>query len=139
MKGISSHDINNLYLEKIFTIASQFGDVPIIICGDFQDDPDTFPSVQHAKHCEQWSDPLSKHSDDGTSCRPITYSRDSNFVDPTDNFSSIDGFCSFVLPCQPFHLLRCCIQKLVNIARSEQPLNGNVSFKRVIPWLSLQC
>ena len=28
MNGISSHDINNLYLEKIFTIASQFGDVP---------------------------------------------------------------------------------------------------------------
>ena len=91
MNGISSHDINNLFLEKLFTIASQFGEIPVLICGDFQDDPDTFPSVQHAKNFDGWSDPISGVNDDGTPTRPITYSRDSNFDTPVDNYSTIDG------------------------------------------------
>ncbi len=91
MNGISSHDINNHYLEKIFTICAQFGNIPCIICGDFQDDPDSFPSVQQAKSYAEWCDPISKTLDDGSQSRPITYSRNSDFVSPTDNFSSIDG------------------------------------------------
>lgn len=127
MNGVSSHDINNLYLEKIFTITSQFGDVPIIICGDFQDDPDTFASVQHAKHYAGWSDPISKFCDDGSTYRPITYSRDSNFDDPTDNFSSIDGIL----------LNRVAMSALSSIdvlhteARQHSPIRATFKWERV--------
>ena len=91
LNGISSHDINNLYMEKILTICAQFGDIPCLICGDFQDDPDSYSCIQHAKNFADWCDPLVKTLDDGSISRPITYSRNSDFISPSDNFSSIDG------------------------------------------------
>lgn len=127
MNGISSHDINNLYLEKIFTIASQFGDVPIIICGDFQDDPDTFLSVQHAKNFDDWTDPISKQADDGTSCRPITYSRNSDFENPADNFSSIDG----ILLNRTASAALASVEVLHTEARQHAPIRATFKWERV--------
>lgn len=92
----SRHDnshlrVNNFYLEKIFAIASQFGDVPIIICGDFQADPDSYSAVTAAKQRGKWIDPLNNHDQFGNPTRPITFSRNSNFINPTEYFSSIDA------------------------------------------------
>ena len=92
----SRHDnshlkINDFYLEKIFVIAAQFGDIPVLLCGDFQADPDTYPAVASAKQHGRWIDPLTKHDHQGNSTRPITYSRNAVFDNPTDYFSSIDS------------------------------------------------
>ena len=92
----SRHDnshlkINDFLLEKIFVIAAQFGDIPILLCGDFQADPDTYAAVSSAKQHGNWIDPLTKHDHQGNSTRPITYSRNAVFDNPTDYFSSIDS------------------------------------------------
>ena len=91
----SRHDnshlkINDFYLEKIFAIASQFGDIPVILCGDFQADPDTYPAVTSAKQ-HGWVDPLTSQDEHGNSTRPITFSRNAVFDQPTEFFSSIDA------------------------------------------------
>ena len=36
---------NNELINQIFTIAAQFGDIPILIAGDFQMEPGMYPSV----------------------------------------------------------------------------------------------
>ncbi len=92
----SRHDnshlrVNDFYLEKIFAIASQFGDVPILVCGDFQADPDTYTAVTSAKQHGRWIDPLTQHDQHGNSLRPITFSRNAVFDNPTEYFSSIDS------------------------------------------------
>ena len=62
-----------------------------MIAGDFQSDPDTYQAVVDAKALGHWFDPLVESCEQGETSRPITFSRGSNFKDPTDNFSSIDG------------------------------------------------
>ena len=83
--------INNFYLERIFAVTSQFGDIPIILCGDFQNDPDSYTAVVSAKQHGNWIDPLSSQDQHGNPTRPITFSRNANFVAPTEHFSSIDA------------------------------------------------
>ena len=83
--------VNNFYLERIFAVASQFGDIPIILNGDFQTDPDSYSAVVSAKQHGNWVDPLSSHDQHGNPTRPITFSRNANFVSPTEHFSSIDA------------------------------------------------
>ena len=83
--------INNYLLEQIFCVASQFGDVPIIIAGDFQAEPNCYEAFINARNLGNWSDPLAETDHLGNSVRPVTFSRWCNFVDPTEGFSSIDG------------------------------------------------
>lgn len=87
----SFFDFNNDFLEKLFIICSQFGDIPIIIAGDFQLEPRMYPAVAIAFREGGWTDPLERNDETGNSCRPLTYSRNGNFKDPQDNCSSIDG------------------------------------------------
>ncbi len=83
-------EINDSIIDNILTLCSQFGEIPIIFSGDFQADPDQYQSIVRAKQTGLWYDPLVTCDHDGTSHRPITYSRNSNFVNPTEYFSSID-------------------------------------------------
>ena len=82
---------NEDMLQKAFQIVAQFGQVPIIITGDFQAEPDTYTCIQNAKRLAGWVDPLTTTDSLGNNCRPITYSRNADFHRPVDNFSSIDA------------------------------------------------
>lgn len=85
------HTNNDNLLAAIFEIASQYGDIPVLIGGDFQNEPSAYRSFQIAKDNAGWCDPLYTHDEWGNTERPITYSHSSNFVDPIDGFSSIDS------------------------------------------------
>ena len=85
------HELNNQILSVLFEITTQFGDVPIIIGGDFQKEPETFEAFQHAKIHKKWIDPIGKADEHGNITRPITFSRSGNFVNPADSVSSIDA------------------------------------------------
>ena len=87
----TAFETNDQYLENIFIIANQFGDVPVVVAGDFQTEPMQYASVAKVATFFGWSDPLDC-SHDPDSARPLTYSLDSTFSGPGDHTSSIDGF-----------------------------------------------
>ena len=90
----ASHDIlkfNDELLSDVFQIASQFGDIPVLVVGDFQLPPSQYPSVATAVHFADWFDPLTIYLEDGSVDRPITYSRDCTFTAFGEHCSSIDG------------------------------------------------
>ena len=81
---------NNALLQNIFEISSQYGDIPIIVAGDFQLDPSSYPAFQSAKNFG-WTDPITKSDELGNNVRPLTYSHQGNFDNPESQCSSIDG------------------------------------------------
>ncbi len=85
-----THNHNDEILGKIFEVASQFGDIPVIVTADLQSEPEAFASFQVAKQ-SGWSDPLASFDQEGNSTRPVTFSRTSNFQDPENHCSSIDA------------------------------------------------
>ena len=85
------HTNNDNLLAAIFEIASQYGDIPVLIGGDFQNEPSAYRSFQIAKDNAGWCDPLYTHDEWGNTERPITYSHSSNFVDPIDGVPTTDG------------------------------------------------
>lgn len=93
----SKHDnsylrVNNFVLEKVFAIASQFGEIPIMLCGDFQAEPDEYSAIVAAKRFGKWCDPLCATDSLGNPTRPITFSRNAQFCNPSEYyFSSIDA------------------------------------------------
>ena len=101
-------EINDNIIDNIFTLCSQFGDIPIIFSGDFQADPDQYQSVVRAKQTGLWFDPLVSCDSDGTTHRPITYSRNSNFLNPTEYFSSIDAMMVNSVALAALKLMRVC-------------------------------
>ena len=84
-------ETNDQLLEKIFLIAAQFGNIPIIVAGDFQTNPLAYPSIAHAVHFEGWVDPLANVDAEGQLYRPITFSLDGTFTGEGEGCSSIDG------------------------------------------------
>ena len=58
---------NNELLDLIFTVAAQFGDIPILIAGDFQMEPGMYPSVQLALDHWGWADHTATVEGDGQS------------------------------------------------------------------------
>ena len=86
----SYRTLNDFLLQQIFLISSQFGDIPVIVGGDFQCDPNELDAFVSAK-IYGWVDPVMSFDQVGGYQRPLTYSRSSNFVNPSECFSSIDG------------------------------------------------
>ena len=86
----TSAALTNDYLGMLFTVASVFGQVPIIIGGDFQSDPSTYKSVQEAAATGEWHDPLIQYDQEGLPHRPPTFR--SSTDDASIGSSSIDGF-----------------------------------------------
>lgn len=83
---------NDLILSNIFEIASQFGQIPVMICGDFQKPPLEYEAVQLAVQQQAWCDPLDSYDAEGLPHRPVTYARNSSFDNPDlEHCSSIDG------------------------------------------------
>ena len=98
--------INNFLLEQLLIISSQFGDIPVLIAGDFQNDPSELDAFVNARR-HGWYDPLTDCSS-GQHERPITFSRTSNFVNPETGFSSIDGILMNEISFQALQDIRVC-------------------------------
>lgn len=82
---------NDALFANILLIASQFGDIPVILAGDFQLFPLSYPSIAHAVHFEGWVDPLVSADSEGKLHRPLTFSLDGTFTGEGEGCSSIDG------------------------------------------------
>ena len=81
---------NNDLLHMIFMIAAQFGDIPILLGGDFQMEPGMYPAVQLALDHWGWSDPLLSTDAQGDVVRPTTFFQHSSAL-AGEGESSIDG------------------------------------------------
>jgi len=88
----------NLLLQQILLLCSQFGRIPIAICGDFQEVPHNYPALRAAFEQGLWHDPHIEHSGDGYN-RPLTFSRNRKWKKEEGATSSIDGIllndCAF--------------------------------------------
>lgn len=122
-----SHEINNHLLEKIFAFASQFGNIPILLAADFQNDPDAYPAVNSAKQFGKWVDPLVTLNEDGIPTRPLTFSQDSNFVNPSGHCSSIDGIL----------LNECAADALVNMTVSYDDARNHAPIVATFKWKTI--
>ena len=87
----AAFDTNNHLIELMFEVANQFGDIPVLIGGDFQAEPLQYPAIANATSFWGWVDPLVDTQNDDRP-RPITYSNDHSFSGHGDRTSSIDGF-----------------------------------------------
>ena len=85
----AKHVATDNLLKQVLELVSQFGNVPIAICGDFQAVPHSFPCVREAIARGIYFDPLLSHGDNGFD-RPFTFCRSSDW-DPSKSLSSIDG------------------------------------------------
>ena len=85
------HDYNNSLFSKIFEIIAQFGDIPVLLTGDFQDVPASYHAISHAIRYHGWCDPLTVTNPNGEIVRNITFSNDRTFSGEAEGCSSIDG------------------------------------------------
>ena len=121
------YEMNNQLLSDLFEITVQYGDIPIIIGGDFQKEPETYEAFQQAKQSNGWFDPLAKIDDQGNVTRPYTFSRSNNFVNPTDNATSIDAL--LLNPCAAAALES--IEILTGDARQHAPIRASFQWPKV--------
>lgn len=82
---------NEEILTDVFSICSQFGDIPCVIAGDLQLRPDCYEPVSFALNFGGWSDPLTTVDSSGECVRPFTFSLDSSFPSSEEGCSSIDA------------------------------------------------
>lgn len=61
---------DNELLHQLFTVAAQFGDIPIVIAGDFQMEPGMYPAIQLAMDHWGWAGPLLQADEHGEFFRP---------------------------------------------------------------------
>ena len=120
-------DVNQQLLEDLLIIASQFGSIPVLIAGDFQSDPDTYPAIVDAKALGHWSDPLVLPAEHDQPTRPITFSRGSNFKNPKDNFSSIDGILMNDIAMSALCDIRVCYEH----AKQHAPIRASFLWPRI--------
>ena len=85
------HGLNNGLFEDIFTFVAQFGRIPVILAGDFQAPPMTYPAIANIVSFQSWHDPLVRVQENGELSRPITFSNDRTFTGIGDGCSSIDS------------------------------------------------
>ena len=86
----SIHNDNDQIFADLFTLVAQFGPIPVVISGDVQAYPLSYPAIANAVQHLGWTDPLNQVDLDGQITRPLTYSRDSTFSGEGDGCSSID-------------------------------------------------
>ena len=137
----SKFERNNEMLSQIFQVAAQFGDIPIVLAGDFQMEPGMYPSVQLALDHWGWADPLLQTSEQGEIFRPDTFFQHAASANG-EGQSSIDGIL----------VNRIALTALVrieiltdNIDLFKQPLLGTESSRRArscsvlrsLTWLML--
>ena len=87
----SIHAANDQLFDNIFLVAAQFGEIPIVVAGDFQANPMSYPSISGACQIHGWADPILETDEEGFSVRPYTYSKDCSFSGADEGCTSIDG------------------------------------------------
>ena len=85
------HEWNNSLFDDIFTFVAQFGQIPIIIAGDLQAPPLSYPVISNAINFQSWHDPIANTDEQGEVSRPLTFSNDGLFSGPGDSCTSIDA------------------------------------------------
>ena len=97
------HIENNKLFNDLLVVIAQFGEIPVIVAGDFQAPPGSYESFAGAINFQGWVDPLSATDEWGHSVRPYTYSKDCSFSGADEGCTSIDGvllnkvaFCAMV-------------------------------------------
>ena len=85
------HSANNSMFEEVFLFVAQFGSIPVVIAGDFQAPPASYPAFASALSFQSWHDPISTVDDFGEVTRPITFSNDCSFAGPGEGCTSIDS------------------------------------------------
>ena len=85
------HAENNDLFEDILSFVAQFGSIPVLIAGDFQAPPDSYPAFAAALSFQSWHDPIVTVDANGDVVRPITFSNDSTFAGPGEGCTSIDS------------------------------------------------
>lgn len=83
--------MSNELFDDIFTCVSQFGQIPVVIAGDLQAPPMTYPAIATAISFQSWHDPVAIVDDSGEVVRPLTFSNDGSFSGPGDGCTSIDS------------------------------------------------
>lgn len=120
-------EVNDHLIDNILTVCSQFGDIPIIFSGDFQADPDQYHSISCAKHTGVWFDPLVSCDADGSTHRPITFSRNSDFINPQEYFSSIDAMLVNSIALAALKQMRVCHEH----CRPHAPIEATFEWSRL--------
>ena len=85
------HSRNDDLFSQVFAFVSQFGQIPVVLAGDLQADPMSYPSIANVVTFHNWHDPIAGVDSDGYSTRPLTFSRDGAFSGADDATSSIDA------------------------------------------------
>ena len=85
------HELNNCLFDDILVFAAQFGRIPVILAGDLQAPPSSYPVLANALNFQSWADPISVTNEDGEVTRPLTFSNDGTFSGPGDSCTSIDA------------------------------------------------
>ena len=105
---ISRRNANNNLLQQIMVCASQFGQIPIAICGDFQDTLHNYPPLRTAFEKGILFDSLMFQAQDGAS-RPNTFSRNKDWKN--NGISSIDGILLNQVAFQYLQHTKVCLSK----------------------------
>ena len=126
----ANHEIlldNDQLFSDVFEIVSQFGDIPILIAGDFQTLPSNYPAVSNAVHFHRWADPLQEVNDEGDLFRPLTFSLDASFAGSGDGCSSIDA----ILVNHVAHAALTDIQVIGGTGSQHRPIRAWFSWNRI--------
>ena len=118
------HSDNDNLFANILAVTAQFGSIPVIVAGDFQATPLSYPSIAAAVMANGWCDPLATHDNEGLPERPLTFSRDGLFSGVGEGCSSIDGI---LLNRQALFALREC-EVLETFGRQHRPVRCSFSW-----------
>ena len=90
-KDPTIHGINDKLFRDIFAFAAQFGHIPVILAGDLQAPPMSYPTIANVVSFQSWHDPIAKVDDSGELVRPLTFSNDGTFAGVGEGCTSIDS------------------------------------------------
>ena len=85
------HADNNHLFGEVLLFVAQFGPIPVIVAGDFQAPPSSYPAFASALTFQAWHDPVATVDETGEITRPITFSNDCSFAGPGEGCTSIDS------------------------------------------------
>lgn len=76
-------------LKQVFEFVSQFGAIPVALCGDFQTIPHSYSSIRDLLASGRYHDPFL--TTEGELDRPYTFCKNCKWHDPASSKTSIDG------------------------------------------------
>ena len=91
LQDANIHSINDKLFGDIFVFAAQFGHIPVILAGDLQATPMSYPTISNVVSFHSWRDSLVKMQENGELVRPLTFSNDGTFAGVGDGCASIDS------------------------------------------------